>query len=202
MVASWVLMPFWTRQCWWCENAENLYIETVIFVENAVTISFKSGESPFFPSIFRDVHRKKTTTEGNAGEASYLSVSHRCCDQRMLTAPIVTSGRFSVKQLCNTARQRLSGINQETPETQKDVREFCMTKHAMYALHTTTFSSETVHRDKRRQVTMILHLFGSWICIQKIFVRTIDHYGGFDAGSFMTCSRFDLSFLDLWIFMA
>ena len=122
----------------------------------------------------------------------------------MLTAPIVTSGRFSVKQLCNTARQRLSGINQETPETQKDVREFCMTKHAMYALHmtTTTFSSETVHRDKRRQVTMILHLFGSWICIQKIFVRTIDHYGGFDAGSFMTCSRFDLSFLDLWIFMA
>ena len=120
----------------------------------------------------------------------------------MLTAPIVTSGRFSVKQLCNTARQRLSGINQETPETQKDVREFCMTKHAMYALHMTTFSSETVHRGKRRQVTMILHLFGSYICIQKIFVQTIDHYGGFDVGSFMTCMRFDLSFLDLWIFMA
>ena len=95
-----------------------------------------------------------------------------------------------------------SGINQETPETQKDVREFCMTKHAMYALHITTFSSETVHRDKRRQVTMTLHLFGSWTCIQKIFVRTIDHYGGFDFGSFMTCTRFDLSFLDLWIFMA
>lgn len=110
MVASWVLMPFWTRQCWWRENAENLCIETVIFVENAVTISFQSGESPFFPSIFRDVHRKKTTTEGNAGEASHLSVSHRCCDQRMLTAPIVTSGRFSVKQLCNTARQRLSTV--------------------------------------------------------------------------------------------
>lgn len=48
MVASWVLMPFWTRQCWWCENAENLCIETVIFVENDVSISFKSGESPFF----------------------------------------------------------------------------------------------------------------------------------------------------------
>lgn len=45
MVASWVLMPFWTRQCWWCENAENLWIETVIFVENAVKISFKSRES-------------------------------------------------------------------------------------------------------------------------------------------------------------